>query len=597
MISLSQLSKKIGIFIFLLGLATKAISEPKDIWQQSKEIKNKEKEIENQINVNKEKENDLPQTIFDKERPDFSINKISQTENIKDDEIIFGLFEPDETKISLDFWSSIKDDHYDRATKVFKNSKQQSLIHLLEKILFTKSNLKNFSDEGSDHLIFLADWLIDNKKIELIDQLMLQNKILSKNPKLLKFLFTHYLSLGKVDKACTYTNLIALDVKSIELDKYKIYCLVHNKKNKQAQSQLDLVRETTSLNKFFIDKINFLLGLSDDKGDANFNNIFNAHLTILTDKDITLEYENFANSRELRNYFFKSGLANRLLNNVMTNTSTEDKNALNKLIIFLERSVNEDLYDYQNILDIYKKYNFSFDNLLNVEQSSKNLKRPESHAIIYQAMLLAQDTKKKIQLLNIFRDKLTTNGLEKIANPVYHSELEKIYDSNSKSLDKELLNKILVYKQIKQRQNSIYNNDIFFASEIKKLFDKNLDKKEKKRIQKIIVSFDKKIKNNEYKLSNKDIAFINILIREKIDLPNSISKYTYEKEVYIPNEIFNSLEKKLNNKALLDTLVFIGSLNELEQDYTRDILSIMKIFDKIELNNLKILFIQKEFSI
>ena len=144
---------------------------------------------------------------------------------------------------------------------------------------------------------------------------------------------------------------------------------------------------------------------------------------------------------------------------------------------------------------------------------------------------------------------------------------------------------------------SIYNNDIFFASEIKKLFDKNLDKKEKKRIQKIIVSFDKKIKNNEYKLSNKDIAFINILIRSKIDLPNSISKYAYEKEVYIPNEIFNSLEKKFNNKALLDTLVFIGSLNELEQDYTRDILSIIKIFDKIELNNLKILFIQKEFSI
>ena len=62
-------------------------------------------------------------------------------------------------------------------------------------------------------------------------------------------------------------------------------------------------------------------------------------------------------------------------------------------------------------------------------------------------------------------------------------------------MKKELLNKILVYKQIKQRQNSIYNNDIFFASEIKKLFDKNLDKKEKKRIQKIIVSFDKKIKN------------------------------------------------------------------------------------------------------
>ena len=43
------------------------------------------------------------------------------------------------------------------------------------------------------------------------------------------------------------------------LEKFKIYCLVFNNKKSEAQLLLDLLREQKQSDKFYDDKINFLL--------------------------------------------------------------------------------------------------------------------------------------------------------------------------------------------------------------------------------------------------------------------------------------------------------------------------------------------------
>ena len=48
---------------------------------------------------------------------------------------------------------------------------------------------------------------------------------------------------------------------------------------------------------------------------------------------------------------------------------------------------------------------------------------------------------------------------------------------------------------------------------------------------------------------------------------------------------------------LLKTLIFLGNLNEKNDNYTRDILSIVKVFDNIKQNNFKEIFIVNEFSL
>ena len=597
MISLLKLSKRILILSIFVSSSSLVLSEPKDIWKQSQEItikENQNKKIENsENNLNK----DLPQTTFDKEKLNLSVNEISQSEEINDQELIFGLYEPEDTKINLNFWSDIDKNLYSRVLETLLNKEKNSLAAVSQKVLFSKSNINVFEDKGERHLSFIADWLINNQKMKLIDQVIDQNKIINKNAKLLKFLFTHYLSLGQIDKACSYTKLMTVDVQSIDLEKYKIFCLINNKKIKQAQSQLELTRETSSLDNFFVGKVNFLTGISDQKSDINFDNVFYTHLTLITNDSLELKYNNFSKSKELRNYFFKSNLANKLLDDAMKDTSPDKKKELNDLVIFLERSVNEDLYPYEKILDIYKKYNFSFNQLFQVEDAVKNLRRPESHAILYQAMLLAQKPDIKLKILNNFKDKLTVNGLEKIAEPVYYLELEKIYSTNPDLIDKKIVEKIKNFKISEENKDKSFNNNYFFSSEIKKLLDKKLTKKDKKKILNLLVDFDKKIKEKSYKLSNKDIALINILNVQKIDLPKSMSDVIYNKEIYIPNEIFNSIEKKLNDEAILKTLLFIADLDETKNNYTRDILAIIKIFDNINLDSLKTTFINSEFSL
>ena len=597
MISLLKLSKRILILSIFVSSSSLVLSEPKDIWKQSQEItikENQNKKIENsENNLNK----DLPQTTFDKEKLNLSVNEISQSEEINDQELIFGLYEPEDTKINLNFWSDVDNNLYSRVFETLLNKEKNSLVAVSEKVLFSKSNINVFEDKGEKHLSFIADWLINNQKMKLIDQVIDQNKIINKNAKLLKFLFTHYLSLGQIDKACSYTKLMTVDVQSIDLEKYKIFCLINNKKIKQAQSQLELTRETSSLDNFFVGKINFLTGISDQKSDINFDNVFYTHLTLITNDSLELKYNNFSKSKELRNYFFKSNLANKLLDDAMKDTSPDKKKELNDLVIFLERSVNEDLYPYEKILDIYKKYNFSFNQLFQVEDAVKNLRRPESHAILYQAMLLAQKPDIKLKILNNFKDKLTVNGLEKIAEPVYYLELEKIYSTNPDLIDQKIVEKIKNFKISEENKDKSFNNNYFFSSEIKKLLDNKLTKKDKKKILNLLGDFDKKIKEKSYKLTNKDIALINILNVQKIDLPKSMSDVIYNKEIYIPNEIFNSIEKKLNDEAILKTLLFIADLDETKNNYTRDILAIIKIFDNIKLDSLKTTFINSEFSL
>ena len=597
MISLLKLSKRILILSIFVSPPSLVLGEPKDIWKQSQEITIKEdqnKKIENsENNLNK----DLPQTTFDKEKLNLSVNEISQSEEINDQELIFGLYEPEDTKINLNFWSDVDNNLYSRVFETLLNKEKNSLVAVSEKVLFSKSNINVFEDKGERHLSFIADWLINNQKMKLIDQVIDQNKIINKNAKLLKFLFTHYLSLGQIDKACSYTKLMTVDVQSIDLEKYKIFCLINNKKIKQAQSQLELTRETSSLDNFFVGKVNFLTGISDQKSDINFDNVFYTHLTLITNDSLELKYNNFSKSKELRNYFFKSNLANKLLDDAMKDTSPDKKKELNDLVIFLERSVNEDLYPYEKILDIYKKYNFSFNQLFQVKDAVKNLRRPESHAILYQAMLLAQKPDIKLKILNNFKDKLTVNGLEKIVEPVYYLELEKIYSTNPDLIDQKIVEKIKNFKISEENKDKSFNNNYFFSSEIKKLLDKKLTKKDKKKILNLLEDFDKKIKEKSYKLTNKDIALINILNVQKIDLPKSMSDVIYNKEIYIPNEIFNSIEKKLNDEAILKTLLFIADLDETKNNYTRDILAIIKIFDNIKLDSLKTTFINGEFSL
>tara|TARA_B100000242_G_scaffold112371_1_gene78391 strand:- start:214 stop:1341 length:1128 start_codon:yes stop_codon:yes gene_type:complete len=370
------------------------------------------------------------------------------------------------------------------------------------------------------------------------------------------------------------------DLNSKNLDKYKIFCHLHKKEYKIALSKLDLGIENNRFDKFFIKKVNTITGI-ENSNQVNYSNLLNAHLSVISSPADQINYNNFSKKSELRNYYFKSNLYKNFLDENFINKVEE--NNLNKIIIFLERSANDNLIDKKILLSLYKKLTFSIDDLINPKTASKKYQRPVSHALLYQAFILSQDDFIKYEILQSFYNKLKLNGLISLADTFYNEKLTEINQDILTDKDKALIKK--------NTSNEKVTDELLHKSDAVNLIN---NRKDKNAIRSFKL-FSKKIKDKEYKLTNKDLGLINYIYQEKIKIPDNLKKNVFSGEIYIPNNIFNLIEKKQKNLALLETLNFINKL-ENNENYLKNFLIVLKIFDKLEMKNLKNIFVLNELN-
>ena len=293
------------------------------------------------------------------------------------------------------------------------------------------------------------------------------------------------------------------DLNSKNLDKYKIFCHLHKKEYKIALSKLDLGIENNRFDKFFIKKVNSITGI-ENSNQVNYSNLLNAHLSVISSPVDQINYNNFSKKSELRNYYFKSNLYKNFLDENFINKVEE--NNLNKIIIFLERSANDNLIDKKILLSLYKKLTFSIDDLINPKTASKKYQRPVSHALLYQAFILSQDDFIKYEILQSFYNKLKLNGLISLADAFYNEKLTEINQDILSDKDKALIKK--------NTSNAKVTDELLHKSDAVNLINNRKDKNAFKSFK----LFSKKIKDKEYKLTNKDLGFINYIYQEKIKL-------------------------------------------------------------------------------
>ena len=169
---LSKLNKYLYFFFVIIFFSHNVYAEPKDIWDKSKKIQKIEK---NNKKLDKDKRNpsDLPETVFSKDKNiNLKKSSINQAEISVEDELIFGLYEPDQSN-RFKFWSNLKQKDLSKSlNKILLEEKQ--LINL-KKQIFSKINLNSFEDEGKVYLSFITKWLIKNKQMQLIDNVIYQN--------------------------------------------------------------------------------------------------------------------------------------------------------------------------------------------------------------------------------------------------------------------------------------------------------------------------------------------------------------------------------------------------------------------------------------
>jgi len=577
------LNRAIFLTIFFIPIFLQpSLADVKDIWKQSQNIKKIESKPDTEFNSQQELP---PTTINPTSQQQLGASGIQEVKIKKEtNEIIFGIYDPATTGIPVNFWSGIDSKLFQGlSSDLLSDPNSFATNYTIKKIFFSKVNLSEFDDKGISYLNFISLFLAKQKDIDFIDLVINQNNLLLNNEKLLNYLINDNFASYEINKTCKYATQLGAEISNFELQKFKVFCLVQAKENRKALAQLELMKEAGFKDSFFVQKINYLQGmLLSKKGIQNTDSLLNIHLSILSDPEYNPSYSFFKNSLNKKKYFFKSPLVEKVVNKNNTLESgytTEDEF---ELIKFLESGSDENIFPIDKLLPFYKKIIFGIDDLLSPLETYSKYHPSKGRALLYQAILLTRDPEQKLAFMLELKKNYIQNKTPALANALYFQLVKNI---NKKYLSKDLLIEIQTYNEnINKKITSVETNNAYLhtSDAISLLAEKKINKKKVK----ILNKFSKSVAKNKYQLNKKDLAMIYLLSEKKISLPGELKKSLNSEEIYIPNKIYNLLEKNQLDLATIELLKLIKSLKE-SKDYVRDFRIINKIFDRLGFDILK----------
>tara|TARA_B100001057_G_scaffold48253_1_gene43031 strand:+ start:3007 stop:4773 length:1767 start_codon:yes stop_codon:yes gene_type:complete len=557
-----KILKLLNKFLFLIisfafiTINTNAEDKPVDIWnidnsQSEQEIGNQTLSIEEQIKINPKA------SIFDLQSQS-SLEKITLEENLISKEIkIVGLFDPKDYGLDINMWSYSDGDQIKNIlTKINKINLSEDSNELMKITLFTNAYYPEKNITEKEIFKFKSDWLIKYSNLEFIEEYLIKNKIVNNNSELTRYLVDKYLSNGNLKKACEIFDKISEPIVDNYLSKFNIYCLIKNNKKDEAQIIFDLKKELGFKDKYFETKINYLLGY-DIKIDEKISeeSVLDFHLAHQTNQKFEF---NPKDSTDKIIWKYLSSF------NLLQSFQETDVSELEK-ISNIELAVHNKNYPEQDLFNIYKRFQFNINQLINAQDSYKSLSNIEARALIYQRILLESEIVERLKLLKILKNLFKKDNLQNAFDIELKNFLEKIDPLEiPDNLTSFYYTNIKIEKKLDKKIK--FNNDVLHQSKLINYFNGDFSKS---KIEKDLNNFLKKIKKNKkYFLSKKDIILIDslkadgILIEKKYDDLYSIN----------PSEIPTDIQVMINNNekgaALLRIIEVIGedSLERMDED-------------------------------
>ena len=536
---------KLKSFKYIFGLliifhTLPILSDEKiDIWKNKKEVPNK-----SQKTTEQDLSNDSKLDPFQKAK---DINKIQIQEGsvIKSDEqTVYGIYEPANYDFSLNMWSTTKADDFRSSLKrINKINLSKSSNEILEYILFSFS----YPPLGMTEQEFVklkTDWLMQNDRIDLIESFLKQNEKFDSKSKVVQYLVDSNIASGNIKEGCEKINFIDANIKDAYLEKFKIYCLVFNKKKPEAQLLLDLLREQKQSSKFYDNKIDFLLGVSNTTSDKiNEKNLLNFYLSSITIANF--KYEPTAKTKpEIWKYLNAA--------NLIKLEDASDKKKLQDL----EKAANNNQLDKNKIFEIYKQIPFNLNTLVNAKNNYQTLNESDARALIYQKYLLSEANENKIEHLFLLEELFKKSDLSNVYSKFLSERIEEIgIDNLPEKYREEALARVVSDEDIAFGKVK-YNDKILHQSKIMKYF---LEGESKKKIQKDIDKiFKKVIKNKKYFISAKDLALADSLINDGFSLPPSFKYEELSKKFDVPKNLLQLIDNDQKAFLALKIVEIIG---------------------------------------
>ncbi len=549
------------IAILFIGLASFAEEQPVDIWNiEKKKIEEKSStseiiEEQNQnVKKNKKTITDIYNLQSQSQTTSIELEKSIENENVK----IFGLYDPEDNGLDINMWSNSDGDQLKKIFSKLNNIELSNDAKEIMKIsLLTNAHLPKKNITEKEFLKLRSDWLIKNSDLDLIEEYLIKNQIINLHPELTKYLVDKHLSEANVKKACEIFSKNLNPIKDEYLSKFKIYCLINEGKFDEAQLIIDLKKELGILNdKYFEKKMNYLLGFNSKVDEeVSEKNVLEFHLAHRTNPNFVFEPQN--NTKKIIWKYLSS--SNLLVSLEQTDTSELDK------IAVIEKATHNKNYPEKGLFEIYKKFQFNINQLLNASEFYKSLSNIEGRALIYQKILLEAEIVEKLKLLKTLKESFKKEKIENAFDVELKKFLEKIDPTDvPDNLTSFYYTNILIKKNI---DNQIkFNNDVLHQSKLINYFNGDYSKT---KIEKDVNNFLKKIKKDKkYSLSKKDQIFLESLKFDGIQISKKYDDLYDVDSSEIPTDIQVMINNDEKGTAILRIIEVIGQdkLERIDDD-------------------------------
>ena len=526
------------ICLLIILIFSPLSSEDKiDIWKNKKEVITKssnpnEKEKE-QLTIN------TSQTITTSEK--IQIEESSKQINTQR---IYGIYEPADYDLNLNMWSTTEaKDLRSSLKRLNKINLSKASKDILEAILFSFSYPPKEMTE-KEFVDLKINWLIENNRIELIESFLKQNEQFESKSKAVQYIVDKNIASSNIKEGCKKIGFIDAKIKDAYLEKFKIYCLVFNNKNSEAQLLLDLLREQNQSSKFYDDKINFLLGITKKTSDKiNEKNLLNFYLSSITISDFRYE-PNDKTKPEIWKYLNAA--------NLIKLEDASDKKKLKEL----EIAANNNQLDKNKIFEIYKQIPFNLNLLIDAKNNYQKLNDSDARALVYQKYLLSEANDTKIEYLFLLEELFKKADLINIYSKFLSDKIEEIGIVNlPERYQEDALSRIVSEEDILLGKVK-YNDKILHQSRILKYY---VEGENKKKIQKDIDKiFKKVVKNKKYFISAKDLALADALVKDGFSLPSSFKYEELAKKFDIPQNLLKLIDDDQKAFLALKIVEIIG---------------------------------------
>ena len=324
--------------------------------------------------------------------------------------------------------------------------------------LFTIAKLPSQNMTDEEFINYKFDWLIKNKKDDLIANFLNKNNNFPNKKKIIRYLVDENIAKANLIEACQNMTLIQEDVKDSYLDQFKIVCLIKNNKKDEAQLILDLLREQKLSNRFFDKKIDNLLGLAE-KVDTKIDdsNLLNFYLSSITIPDFSYTPNKKTNNR-IWQYLTAANLFK--IDNIENNEKIKE----------LEIAANNGSLSSSYIFEIYKNKKFNFNDFLKTDEIYLNLEPLDARALVYQKILLSDNIETKLKYIFLLSDLFKKDKLFNISREYLDKELKTLDQNEVPPFYTQLVAENIIYEKRTELGKIKYNNNKYYTSKLLTLY-------------------------------------------------------------------------------------------------------------------------------